>query len=1337
MEDPHLVSEKVQSSQDDITTLLEKGLQEGVLQDPPLLQLINKTSPRQTLKFKCQGTNGRMGSPSPPMYLKCRPRAEPETFPDEPLPLKKPKLEQPWPSTKDQILAHLENDGDYKDALSTLAAVVCFSVSDRKLVDDSPSSVHPLKLGPSKVEDKEITDCAIQKRSNVCPPGATAPICWDTSEVSLPTLQALVKERNLSTEQAIAIEALTQLAITPLSMTPQANINRDAGCRPDSSLTYSNGMLPQTTQSVSDSASNKVPVISSTIYQTSVIHSLIKSSHSAGPVKKLSWLDLLEASSKADKMFSCEKYVHDPKRETNHREEHALSKAEMSKGTLEGNWRQKQSVPMHKGVWKKDEEEVAAQLAQLAFIIESRREQNRPDPSVQQRFQTASQKKSKTTLSKSRALKKSLEKAVDSWGEQEKYHGAPLHKRTPNGKTPHKIKIQKFLQQQKSMAHHKKILFPPLAQIDLKKCLTQGYKEQHRTFPCSYSLPSLDTEHLKHQPLAGLEAKKRDSGSATDFMIPSHSLGHCQETYSDRLCTQSTLQNPSQRRNHCGLIPQAQPPLASTCRSLGMGNSIASQKRPPAIEGFCKVEKSGPITVLSTSTGDAAGHESNLTGEYSPNKNTLKSFLESPLKFLDTPTKNLINAPTKKCTDIPPCDCVEQIIEKEEGPYYTHLGSGPTVAAVREMMENRYGEKGKAVRMEVVVYSGKEGRSSQGCPIAKWVIRRASEEEKLLCLVRQRAGHCCQNAVLVILILAWEGIPRTVADRLYQELTQTLCKFGSPTSRRCALNEDRTCACQGLDPDTCGASFSFGCSWSMYFNGCKFARSKVPRKFRLQGDCPSEEEKLESNLQNLATDLAPVYKKLAPEAFQNQVEQERLGPDCRLGLSEGRPFSGVTACMDFCAHAHRDTHNMSNGSTVVCTLTKEDNRAVRSVPEDEQLHVLPLYKISDTDEFGCQEGQWAKVETGALQVLSAFPREVRMLPEPVKSGRRRKLEAKKTPIDRKHGNPAKMRNQTNQSSNHGTVPRPGVEAPSLQPALSVPSYGYLGFPGNQSVTPLLKNNTVDPTIHSYSSEFAEQKMIVNHRLGTPVHAHPHEVHDCPYTYKEEVSDVLVTPGQLSASKPEQIAAKTPEALRSNKRPSEASRFQRTQAVKENHGDPAEVTKAPKTSGEVWSDSEHNFLDEDIGGVAVAPSHGSILIECARRELHATTPIRKPNRNHPTRISLVFYQHKSLNEPSHGLALWEAKMAERAREREETNQLGRTVGGVAQERGPVSPARLKAKRAKTDGSKVRVDKKEELFPGEREVLQIPTRRALAVSRDRVFTVSSYALTQVTGPYNRWV
>lgn len=157
--------------------------------------------------------------------------------------------------------------------------------------------------------------------------------------------------------------------------------------------------------------------------------------------------------------------------------------------------------------------------------------------------------------------------------------------------------------------------------------------------------------------------------------------------------------------------------------------------------------------------------------------------------------------------------------------------------------------------------------------------------------------------------------------------------------------------------------------------------------------------------------------------------------------------------------------------------------------------------------------------------------------------------------------------------------------------------------------------------------------------------------------------------------------------------------------------------------EVWSDSEHNFLDHNIGGVAVAPSHGSILIECARRELHATTPILKPNRSHPTRISLVFYQHKSLNEPGHGMAMWDAKMAKREREREEEAErlrLEEMPGGSKMMKGG------------------RTGRLQEESRGEKEerTTHVPTREAWTFPRDGVVTVSPYALTQVTGPYNRW-
>lgn len=247
--------------------------------------------------------------------------------------------------------------------------------------------------------------------------------------------------------------------------------------------------------------------------------------------------------------------------------------------------------------------------------------------------------------------------------------------------------------------------------------------------------------------------------------------------------------------------------------------------------------------------------------------------------------------------------------------------------------------------------------------------------------------HRCQASFIVVCIVAWDGLPKYEADNAYKLLVHKLNKFGLPTTRRCATNENRTCACQGnyfgpssdvllesnrpnesgLDPESCGASFSFGCSWSMYYNGCKYARSKTVRKFRLS--VKSEEPEIEEHMNILATILSPLYVNVAPKAYENQCKYEQEAPDCRLGLKQGKPFSGVTTCIDFCAHSHRDLHNMQDGCTVQVGLLRQRGPGVSGAAEDEQLHVLPLYTMDTTDEFGSAEAQTEKNKTGAVQVL--------------------------------------------------------------------------------------------------------------------------------------------------------------------------------------------------------------------------------------------------------------------------------------------------------------------------------------------------------------------------------
>ncbi|XP_015791149.1 methylcytosine dioxygenase TET3-like isoform X2 [Tetranychus urticae] len=263
----------------------------------------------------------------------------------------------------------------------------------------------------------------------------------------------------------------------------------------------------------------------------------------------------------------------------------------------------------------------------------------------------------------------------------------------------------------------------------------------------------------------------------------------------------------------------------------------------------------------------------------------------------------------------------------------------------------------------------------------------------------------------------------------------------------------------------------------------------------------------------MASHVGQTCKKLIPEAF-SQLVKSGEGSSCRIGLDPERPFSSVTACLDFVAHNHRDNHNVQNDITAVVNLLRNPiNQWLSTGNKESQYHVLPCYLV---DLKG-------RAKANGLQILTKFPVLKRLRSTPLLSRRKCQRLKKKT---LRRSFPEKRNTDNKGSSSAGPRSTNGKSVSIF----STQNKPVLRFPA--------ENQLKDP----------------NHK---------------GYIYQFE------------------------------------------------------------------SDNEDSCLDPRMGGVGIALEHGSILIECAKHEMHSTTPLRHPNRLQPNRLSLVFYQHKNLDKPNHG------------------------------------------------------------------------------------------------------
>ncbi|MGH0186736.1 UNVERIFIED_CONTAM: hypothetical protein FKN15_021755 [Acipenser sinensis] len=155
----------------------------------------------------------------------------------------------------------------------------------------------------------------------------------------------------------------------------------------------------------------------------------------------------------------------------------------------------------------------------------------------------------------------------------------------------------------------------------------------------------------------GQDVDLRTSSFISDF-DPTTSLSSSQ---SQGVSEAPSLPLPSASPSRDSVLQQQQHRVLENPFTLPFSSPCSPKK--------IKIESSGAITVLSTtacfSTDDGLGQGETPSKGEPPFTPSISGFLESPLRYLDTPTKSLLDTPIKgTLAEFPTCDCVGELASK-------------------------------------------------------------------------------------------------------------------------------------------------------------------------------------------------------------------------------------------------------------------------------------------------------------------------------------------------------------------------------------------------------------------------------------------------------------------------------------------------------------------------------------------------------------------------------------------------------------------------------------------------------------------------------------------------